>query len=110
MPKNLNLESLGDLAFGQAGAVINDAIHKALSDIDDRGEDKQPRKVNVCLTFKKLDSGQVQTSCEASTSLPKYRTISTIGDIKHGKHGPELSFSPLAPGNPKQQTIEDEVG
>ena len=110
MAKNLSLESLGDLGFGQAGAVINDAIRTALNDIDDRGGDKQTRKVNVTLTFKQLDSGQVQTSCEASAALPKYRTISTIGDIKQGKNGPELSFSPLAPGNPKQQTIEDEVG
>jgi hypothetical protein len=106
--KLLSLESLGDLSLGQSGAVIDKAIRQTVADLDDRGDDGQPRKVNIQIVFKKLDSGTVTTKVEVEAKLPKYKTITTIAEIKSKGGEPKLQFQPHSPERPDQPSFLDE--
>lgn len=54
MQANLSLANLHELDNGAAGLVIDDAIRKAVADLDDRGDDGKPRLVNIVVSLQKI--------------------------------------------------------
>lgn len=108
MQERLCLETLGNLDCGAAGLIIDAAIRDALADLDDRGSDLKPRKVEIAVTLKVLDNGQVEAHVEACARLPRRRTASTIANLKRqGEQQPRLMFQTMAPDNPDQRTIDE---
>ena len=111
MQKPLSYETLGDLDGGAARAIIDAAIAEALLDLDDRGIDEQPRKVEILVTLKQMDSGQVVAHVEANPKLPRRRTAGTMARLKstlhNGKKSTRLLFQDGAPDDPDQRTIDE---
>ena len=109
MQRTLNLESLGALADGAAGAIIDKAISEALLDLDDRGDDLLPRKVTIELTMHRRgrDDNQLETRVAAQAKLPPRRTPRTVGNIRHNQGMPEIFFQEHAPDAPDQRTIDE---
>lgn len=106
MRQPINLDSLGQLDGGAARAIIDAAIRDAVRDIDDRGGDGKPRKVEIILTLSVLDNNQVACHVEAAAKVPRRRTAGTIGAI-HSKSGqPQLMFNDLAE-DPEQRTLDE---
>lgn len=100
--QTLSLDTLGQLAGGQAKATVNAALRAALRDTEDRGSDKKARKVTIEVELKKIGDS-VSCVIKAKPTLPPYVTDPTIGDLTVGDRGqPEMSFSPVAPDNPDQ--------
>lgn len=91
----LTLATLGDLAGGQAEAIVNAALRAALNDTEDRGADKKARKVTIEVEMKKIGNDGVAVSLKATPKLPSYATDSTVGEILIGDKGQaEMAFSP----------------
>jgi len=107
MLENLNLDTLGHLSNGAARAIIDAAIIEAVCDLDDRGTDKKPRKVQIVLELCMLDNGQVAVGVDAQAVLPKRRTPATFAQIKREGVRTNLTFNALARLEPDQLTFED---
>ena len=100
--KTLTLETIGELAGGQAKATINAAIRSAMRDVEDRGADKKARKVTIELEFTKLGDS-VSVTVKTKNTVPSYQTDPTIGELTiEGNGQPLMNFSPVAPENPDQ--------
>ncbi len=111
---NLTLETLGQLASGQAEAVVNAALRNALRDTEDRGDDKKARKVTITVEMKKIGKDSIGISVGCKPTLPNYQTDSTVADLFINERGnPEAAFSPVAPSNPDQGELsgmDGEIG
>ena len=111
MPKSsavqLCLANLGLLDRGAAALVVDQALAKAVADVEDRGDDKKPRTVTIKVSFVKLGSGLVETTLEASLGLPTFRVNPTAAQpkIDHAKKQLVLNFQPDSPGAPDQESI-----
>lgn len=104
--KSLSLETLGALSNGEAAATINAAIRAAIRDVEDRGDDKKPRKVTIEIEFKKFGESNVVTHVRAKTAVPPYQTNPTIGELAIDPAGrPEMAFSPGSSDNPDQPEL-----
>lgn len=105
--RSLTLDTLGQLAGGQAEATINAALRAALRDTEDRGADKKPRKVTIEIELKKVGQDNVSATVKAKTSVPPYQTDPTIGELRVSEANgqPEMAFSGDAPDNPDQPAI-----
>jgi hypothetical protein len=102
----LTLDTLGQLAAGQAEATINAALRAALRDTEDRGADKKARKVVIEIVLEKLSPDVVKATVRAKSVLPPYVTDPTIGELQPGERGqPEMAFAPAAPSNPHQANL-----
>ena len=102
----ITLETIGDLDGGAAALTINNAIHRAVADLYDRGEeDGKTRKVaiNLDLTIK---SGIVVADVLAEAKLPPYRTNSTACVVKHIGGKPTLQFQTHNPERADQPTFD----
>ena len=107
MQRVLNLESLAALDGGAAGAIIEAALREAVADLDDRGQDKKPRKVLIAVTMLVLENGQVAVDVDACAQMPKRRTAATFCRIRKEAVGSSLLFQEFAPDNPNQRTIDE---
>jgi hypothetical protein len=104
----ISTDSLGDLDHGSARVAIDRAISEAVSDLDDRGhEDGKPRQVVITLELKKIDNGMVSAHVETQVKMPRMRTAGTIGLIKGGPKGSQVSFQGYAPEDPRQRTLDE---
>jgi hypothetical protein len=100
--RSLTLDSLGELAAGQAKATINAALRAAIRDTEDRGSDKKPRKVTIEIEFKKASGDHVSATVKARTTVPPYVTDPTVAELVVDGANTQLLFSPSAPDNPDQ--------
>lgn len=104
----ITCETLGALDNGLAGQIIDAALREASFDIDDRGQDGKPRKVEIHIVMKMLKNGQVVTTVEATPKVPRRKTAETIGQVKRvGPGRTNIVFSQFAPEDPHQRTIDD---
>lgn len=101
----LDLGTLGDLSAGQSAAIIDAALRAAIRDTEDRGADKKPRKVVIEIELKKTGPDHVSVNVTAKTSLPKYATDPTVGELVMDGNKPRVMFSPAAADNPDQPAI-----
>lgn len=76
----LTIETIADMAEGQAGVIVNAAIRAAIADCEDRGDDEKARKVVITLEFLKMGES-IGATVEAIPKVPAYRTKPTIGEI-----------------------------
>lgn len=106
-PEALTVDTLGNLHFGFARSVINNAISEALRDIETRGNDEKPRVVVVTLTLEKLSNGPVSIDVKAICKCPDYKVEPTIGNIRITDRGPVFEFKSDSPDNPGQLTLDD---
>jgi hypothetical protein len=102
---SLTLDSLGEIDAGAARAIIDREIAVAVNDLDDRGEDGQPRKVAIQLTLKKSKGGYVEAHVDAQAKLPPRRTAPTIGVLAQDGRSVGLMFQESNPDNPDQPTF-----
>lgn len=108
----LTCDTIGDLAGGVARALIDREIMKAVSDLEDRGEeDGKPRKVVISLEMG-FQGGLVITQVAAEAKLPPRRTSNTAADLRRRREGSCLLFQQHDPENPEQNTFPelDEAG
>lgn len=103
----VSARSLPDMDRGAAGLMIDAAIREAVRDVEDRGDDFQPRKVNIILTFKMLDNGAVACHIEAEAKVPKRRTAATVGVVRSNNDNPKLIFQTQDPDDPTQRCIDE---
>ncbi len=101
----LNLTTIRDLSNGQAEAVINAALQAALRDVEDRGEDRKPRKVVVEIELKKFNDDVVTATVKAKTTLPPYVTQPTFGELSVDGKSVDMKFNPNNADNHEQQTL-----
>ena len=101
----LSLDTLRDLADGQAEATINAALKAALRDVEDRGDDKKPRKVVIEIELRKLGEDMVSAAVKAKTTLPPYQTKPTYGGLKVEGQTVDMTFNPNSADNPDQKTL-----
>lgn len=107
MQKSLTLASLGDLDGGAARAIIDAAIREALADLDDRGSDLQPRRVDIRLALKQMRGGLVETTVEVATFVPKRSTAGVIARLSRDACQSHLLFQDGSPDNPYQRTLDE---
>lgn len=108
----LTCDTLGDLAGGVARALIDREIQRAISDLEDRGEeDGKIRKVVIQVEMG-FQGGLVITTVAAEAKLPPRRTSNTAADLRRRRDGSCLLFQQHDPENPAQQTFPelDEAG
>lgn len=101
----LTLESLSQLADGQAKAAINAALTAAIRDTEDRGDDKKPRKVTIDVVLLKIGDDNITAVVGAKTTLPPYKTKPTFGKLKVDGRSCEMVFSPACADNPDQPRL-----
>lgn len=102
----LSLETLGQLAAGQAQATVNAAISAAIRDTEDRGSDNKPRKIIIEIVLLKLSDDAISAAVKAKTTVPPYVTAATIGELKPDERGrASMVFAPAAPHNPNQPNL-----
>lgn len=106
----LTLDTVGELDNGDARRAINQCFATAMSDLEDRGDDEQPRKVLIEVTVKKNESGDVSVTIEAGVKIPKLRTRRTTARLKMTGGRPELVFQSLDKDSPDQATIDEIPG
>lgn len=112
MPKiPVSLATLKDLDYGRSAAAIDDALKKMFVDLDDRGNDKKERKVNITIAAGKLgDAPEIYIDVRVKTAFPTYDTQSTIARLQfRGPGDVGAEFTPEAPENPDQGTIDWEL-
>lgn len=97
-------DHLGDLNDGAARLMIDGAIDVAVQDLENRGHDDKPRKVTITLTLSK-DGSSVVAVADAKTTLPPYRTFSTLGKLNYDGGRPAVLFNPDSSGNPDQESL-----
>jgi hypothetical protein len=103
---DLALDTLGHLAGGTAGFVVDAALRNALRDTEDRGMDKKARTVTITVSMNKIGKDKISIGLKAKTALPPYVTDDTIGDLGVDERGkPECSFSQVSGENPDQDAI-----
>ncbi len=106
MLENLSAKTICELSGGAGGAVIDAAIRKAVSDIEDRGlEDGKERKVNIQIVMKKIAEDTVMVDVVADASIPAFRSEPTraVGRVREGKQ--YLLFQATNPDNTEQPTF-----
>src|SRR6185369_11518126 len=107
MKSAVSCDTIGNLDHGTARVAIDLAIRTVIADLDDRGEDGKPRKVNITLEFSKMEGGQIVTSVEVGTALPKLRSAGTIGRIARKDGKSVVMFQDLDPRDPDQTTVDE---
>ena len=107
MQHTLTCETLGALDSGAAKAIIDAAIREAVSDMDDRGDDKKPRSIEIKITMQKMESGLMETYVEAAAKVPRRRTASTVARLKTDGDRSRLVFQEYDSTNPDQKTIDE---
>jgi hypothetical protein len=104
----ITLGNMGSLSDGMAEIVINDAIRRAVTDLEDRGKDGKPRVVAILLTLQNMsDNEAVMISVEAEAKLPKYRTPNTLALHKMEKGEATVQFQTRSASNPYQRTLDE---
>jgi len=105
----LHADSIGDLDEGRARGIINAAIRSAASDLEDRGQDGEARKVLIEVSMKKDGENVVLISLGYQAKLPPYRTDKTAAKQmqRQTKSGPMpmLAFQEHDAENPDQGTF-----
>jgi hypothetical protein len=103
---NLSCANIGALDDGAAALVINAAINEVVADLDDRGDDGKPRRVEILIEMVKAD-GLTVAHVQAGAKVPKRRTGSTSGKLLLAGKQAAFSFSEHAPEDPTQHTIDE---
>ena len=104
----LCLANIGLLDRGAAQLVVDQALAKAVSDTDDRGDDGKARIVEIKVSMVKLKSGMIEATLEAGLKLPIYRVNPTAANV-HVDHVTKqnvLQFQPMSPENPAQEELQ----
>lgn len=102
-------DTLGQLDGGAARAIIDAAIRDAIRDLDDRGEDDKPRKVEIVLTLTRREDAGVECTVEAAARVPRRRTASVVGRLRRSGAESQLLFQEWDNEAPDQTTIDDHV-
>lgn len=95
----------GHAGNGSAALVIDHVCKMAMRDIDDRGDDKKPRKIIVTITLEKRDNGEIDAVVEANCTLPRMRTPPTVCKLKRQGDGAVALFQEYNAENPDQNTL-----
>ncbi len=110
---DLTCKTLGDLAGGLFGNLVNDALATIKGDLDDRGNDAQVRTLKITIKFKRevgRDTESVTIDPEVKADLPSYRPITTISKVKVKEGEAVLLFQQDVPENPDQEAKIYEQG
>lgn len=108
MLANLSAKTIAELEGGIAGNVIDAAIAKAVTDLEERGvEDEKWRVVTIEVAMKKIASDAAVIEVTANTKIPPFRTAATsaAGRFRDGKH--HLQFQTMNPDNVEQNTFKE---
>lgn len=106
---NLTAATLGQLADGYLGKLIDKALREIQSDLDDRGDDKQTRALDLKLVFKPAGGGsnQVTVVPKVTVKLPALVPPVTVGKLDKVQNG--IMFNPENASNPDQKTFADKL-
>lgn len=108
MPQiQLTCDTLGKLDEGATQLAIDAAIRTIITDLEDRGHDREKRMLTIALSFRRIEKSHVATQVEVTTKLPPYRTIGTKHNLTAEGGEFMLKFKDDAPEDPNQSTIQD---
>lgn len=102
----LSCDTLGDLDNGFAREVIDEALKRAVTDVEQRGNDERVRKVVITLELKKLDTNAVAIFFAADAKLPPLRLDTAVAQTRpvgRGEH--KLAFRADNGARPDQPTM-----
>lgn len=104
----VNARTIADLTDGQAEAVINSALNKAISDLDDRGDEDGKERV-VIIEIRMANVKSITTvEVVAQAKLPPFRTHATACKKTHrAGGGVALTFQGFNADNPDQPTFQE---
>lgn len=108
MPKKfIQSESIGELADGKVGRMLNKAIDQVVADIEDRGADGKDRKVILTLTFtpNQKKNRRVSIDAQIQVKAPAMQPYATEADID--TKGGGILFHDESADNPDQSTLSD---
>lgn len=103
----LQNDTLGKLADGLVGRIVDKELAAIYEDIDDRGHDGKARTLNIKLTFNPDGEGIVSVKASVTKKLPDMVPPQTIAKTSSAFGG--LVFNPEVADNPDQTTFADEA-
>lgn len=103
----LDAQHLHLLSDGFTGRILDSAFAEVCKDLEQRGHDGQPRKIDLSMSFKKKD-GAIIIEPQVKTTLPPQRPPVTVA--KYSDHAGGILFNPDVPANPDQGTFADVRG
>lgn len=105
---NLSLESIGELAHGQAQSIIQMAIDSVADDIDDRGDDGQWRELHIIVKLRQRKNEEIESVVKAHAKLPSMATPSTTMALRKQPNGPaRIIFQDMNPERVDQPTFPE---
>jgi hypothetical protein len=106
-PKRTILQSdtLGELADGLVGRIVNRELEAIHADMNDRGGDGKPRTLTLKLTFTPDENGVVDVKANVTKKLPDMVPPRTMAKTSKAAGG--LVFHPENAANPDQTTFGD---
>jgi hypothetical protein len=103
----LQHDTLGKLADGLVGRIVDKELTAIYEDIDDRGHDGKERTLTIKLTFKPSSEGIVSVKAGVTKKLPDMVPPQTMAKTSSAFGG--LVFNPEVADNPDQTTFHDEA-
>lgn len=102
--KAFEFQSINEIDNGSLILALNNAIHQAYLDCDNRPALAKPREVNLKITFKPFAEGTRLYRVEVNFDVKKAFPSQGLGVMmKPGDDG--LEFQPEVPENPNQNTL-----
>ena len=90
--RNLSLETLKDLEFGQASEAFNAALKRAIQDCVSRPSEDRPRKVILqCELNPTADGDDIEVLIQVTDKIPSFTTQSLRMSVR--KQGAQLQLT-----------------
>jgi len=108
--QEVNADTIAMLDDGRVGLMINEALSRIFTDIEDRSHDGKVRSLQIQLDFIK-DHGNLMIEAKVQDKLPAYHSNRTVSRLKGraGAKGPEYValFQEHDAENPDQESLYD---
>jgi hypothetical protein len=101
----LQAETIGLLADGLVGRVINRELENLFRDVQERPDDPKPRELVIKLQLCPVGGGQVDIDCKTTAKVPPIVPPRTTAKPSAAAGG--LVFNPEVADSPDQMTIND---
>lgn len=102
----LNSDTLGKLADGLVGKIIDGELRAIHDDMHDRGHDQKARTLTIKLTFTPDANGIVDVKANVTKKLPDMVPPRTVGKTSPAFNG--VIFHPDNADNPDQMVLTDQ--
>lgn len=103
----LQCDTIGLLADGLFGRVVDRELENLYRDIDERGNDGKPRELTIKIALHPAGNGVVDIDAKATTKIPAVVPPRTTAKLNRATGG--LVFNPEVADSPDQTTYTDDA-